>query len=83
MAKQIMRLGNKILAQSAQMGALNELYAAVAPGAQSGRFYGPSRLAESRGYPTEVQPIASARDEDTARRLWSLSEELTGVIWKL
>jgi len=61
MAKQIMRLGNKILAQSAQMGALNQLYAAVAPDAQSGGFYGPSRLAESRGYPTEVQPIASAR----------------------
>jgi NAD(P)-dependent dehydrogenase (short-subunit alcohol dehydrogenase family) len=82
MSRQIMRVGNRLFAQRVEMGALNQLYAAVDPGAQSGRFYGPNRFAENRGYPTEVQPIASAQNEDTARRLWALSEELTGVTWK-
>lgn len=83
LSRQIMRVGNRLIAQRVEMGALNQLYAAVDPGAQSGKFYGPDGFGENRGYPTEVQPIASARDEETARRLWKLSEELTGVTWKL
>jgi hypothetical protein len=75
-----MRVGNVLLAQSAKMGALPELYAAVAPEAESGSFYGP-RLAESRGYPKLVQPVGSARDEDVARRLWEYSEKATGVVY--
>jgi hypothetical protein len=81
--RQLLRLGNWLLAQSAEIGALPELYAAVDPDAQSGKFYGPHRMKEARGYPTEVQPIESARDEATARRLWTVSEELTGVTWVL
>ena len=83
LGKQMMRLGNLLLAQRVEMGALNQLYAAVDPSAQSGKFYGPNGFGENRGYPTEVQPIESAKNEDTARRLWTLSEELTGVTWKL
>lgn len=83
LAKQAMRLGNRLFAQSAEMGALNQLYAATAPEAQSGKFYGPDGFAENRGYPTEVQPIETAKNPETARRLWTLSEELTGVVWKI
>ncbi len=83
LARQVFRLGNRLLAQPVEMGALNQLYAAVGSDAQSGKFYGPDGLGENRGYPTEVQPVASAKNEETARRLWSLSEELTGVTWKL
>jgi NAD(P)-dependent dehydrogenase (short-subunit alcohol dehydrogenase family) len=83
MAKQLMRLGNRLFAQRVDMGALNQLYAAVDPQAQSGKFYGPDGFGENRGYPTEVQPIAAAKDAETARRLWTLSEELTGVTWKI
>ena len=82
-SKQFMRVGNLLMAQSVQMGALNELYAAVDPAAESGKFYGPHAFAENRGYPTEVQPVESAKSGETARRLWTLSEELTGVTWKL
>jgi NAD(P)-dependent dehydrogenase (short-subunit alcohol dehydrogenase family) len=81
--KQLMKVGNRVLAQSAEMGALDQLYAAVDPAAQSGRYYGPAGLGELRGYPTEVQPIGPAKDEETARRLWEVSEQLTGVTWKL
>jgi hypothetical protein len=61
------------------MGALCQLYAAVDPGAEGGSFYGPDGLGELRGHPTRVRPAPSATDTETARRLWDLSEELTGV----
>jgi NAD(P)-dependent dehydrogenase (short-subunit alcohol dehydrogenase family) len=83
MMRQLMKVGNRLFAQPAERGALNQLYAAVDPDAQSGKFYGPDGFGENRGYPTEVQPIASAKDEQTAKRLWAVSEELTGVVWKL
>jgi NAD(P)-dependent dehydrogenase (short-subunit alcohol dehydrogenase family) len=72
-------VGNRLFAQSADMGALPQLYAAIHPDAHSGQFFGPGGLGEMRGYPKVVQPVASATDEATARRLWALSEELTGV----
>ena len=81
--KQLMKITNPLVAQSAQMGALPELYAAVAPEAESGRFYGPDGFLELRGHPTEVQPVAAAGNEETARRLWEVSERLTGVTWNL
>lgn len=81
--RQLLKVANRLFAQRAEMGALNQLYAAVDPNAQSGKFYGPDGFMENRGYPTEVQPIKSAKSEETAKRLWTLSEELTGVTWKL
>src|SRR6202167_2936020 len=83
LGRQLMKVGNRLVAQSAGMGALPQLYAAVDPGAQSGLFYGPSGFLELRGYPVEVQPVAAAKNEETARHLWEVSEQLTGVTWKL
>jgi NAD(P)-dependent dehydrogenase (short-subunit alcohol dehydrogenase family) len=83
LSRQMMRLGNRFLAQRAEMGALNQLYAATNPEAQSGKFYGPDGFGENRGYPTQVQPAEAAKSIETARRLWALSEELTGVVWKI
>jgi NAD(P)-dependent dehydrogenase (short-subunit alcohol dehydrogenase family) len=83
LAKQLMKVSNRLIAQSAETGALPEIYAAVDPAARSGRFYGPGGFAELRGYPAEVQPVAAARNEETARRLWEISEQLTGVTWNL
>ena len=77
----VMQIGNRLIAQSAAMGALDELYAAVAPAAESGKVYGPDGFREMRGYPVEVQPDHAATNEETARRLWDLSEKLTGVTW--
>jgi hypothetical protein len=67
-----------LIAQSAVMGALPTLYAATEPGLEGGTFVGPDGLAEQRGHPEPVTPSAAARDEDVARRLWEVSEELTG-----
>jgi NAD(P)-dependent dehydrogenase (short-subunit alcohol dehydrogenase family) len=78
----IERLGsvvlNRVYAQSAERGALPTLFAATAaiPG---GSFVGPDGFQEMRGEPKVVRPTRAARDPETARRLWDVSEELTGV----
>ena len=68
-----------MIAQSAEMGALPTLYAATKPDVEGGTFVGPDGIGEQRGHPEPVQPSGAARDEDVARRLWEVSEELTGV----
>ena len=82
-AKLAMRIGNKVVAQSAERGALPQLLAATSPDVSGGRFYGPSGFQEFRGDPTEVQAVPEARDPGTARRLWAVSEQLTGVTYPL
>lgn len=69
-------------AQSAAMGALPQLYAAAAPEAEGGDCYAPSGFFQLRGYPKKVISSKRARDEQLARRLWLVSEELTGVEYR-
>ncbi|MFJ1865462.1 oxidoreductase [Streptomyces sp. NPDC088097] len=76
--KAVLKVTNRYVAQPVETGALNQLYAAVEPGVEGGSFIGPDGRAESKGHPTLVHPAASATPE-LARRLWALSEELTGV----
>ncbi len=73
-----LRLGNLFVAQDSQAGALSILYAAVRdlPG---GSFVGPSGRFEMRGAPTLVGRSAAASDPASAKRLWTVSEELTGA----
>ncbi len=77
--KAVLAVGNKLLAQSQADGALPQLYAATAPSVESGEFIGPDGFREARGKPKVVNPVRRALDEDTGRRLWEVSEELTGV----
>jgi NAD(P)-dependent dehydrogenase (short-subunit alcohol dehydrogenase family) len=70
---------NRFLAQNDEMGALPVLYAATAPGLEGGTYIGPDGAGEMRGYPRPVSPSRTARNEEQARRLWEVSEELTGV----
>jgi NAD(P)-dependent dehydrogenase (short-subunit alcohol dehydrogenase family) len=74
--------GNRLIAQDENGGALPTLYAAVAdiPG---NSFAGPGGLLEQRGAPRLVQRSKAAKDTDVARRLWDISEELTGVRFPL
>jgi NAD(P)-dependent dehydrogenase (short-subunit alcohol dehydrogenase family) len=65
--------------QSPAMGALPTLRAATDPAVQGGQYYGPDGFAEQRGHPKVVQSSAQSHDEDLQRRLWTVSEELTGV----
>ncbi|MEU9112591.1 oxidoreductase [Streptomyces sp. NPDC048483] len=77
------RIGNPLFAQAPASGALPQLYAATAPDVESGQFIGPDGLAELRGGPTQVQLSPAAADAETGRRLWELSERLTGVRFAL
>jgi NAD(P)-dependent dehydrogenase (short-subunit alcohol dehydrogenase family) len=77
-----MVVSNKLFAQSDEMGALPTLYAATqdVPG---GAYVGPDGFQEQRGHPTLVGRSKAASDPESARRLWTLSEELTGVSFPL
>jgi hypothetical protein len=61
------------------MGALPQIYAAVAPGVQGGEYFGPDRFFGQRGYPTRVRAPKAAYDTAIAARLWEVSEQLTAV----
>jgi NAD(P)-dependent dehydrogenase (short-subunit alcohol dehydrogenase family) len=78
----LMAIGNKVIAQSDEMGALPTLYAATQdiPGDS---YVGPDGFQEQRGHPKLVGRSDAARDMETARRLWERSEELTGVSFPL
>jgi NAD(P)-dependent dehydrogenase (short-subunit alcohol dehydrogenase family) len=79
----VLRFGNRFFAQDMAMGALSQLYAATSPLAESGQFIGPDGRGELKGYPSIVQPIVAARARETAKRLWHISEELTGIHFEL
>jgi NAD(P)-dependent dehydrogenase (short-subunit alcohol dehydrogenase family) len=66
-------------AQPVEMGVLPQLYAATAEGVQGGEYYGPGSLIEFSGYPRRVRSSRRSQDPVTARRLWEVSQELTGV----
>ena len=73
------QLANRLFAQPQAMGALPTLYAATAPDVVGGAYYGPSGLLELGGTPERVPSNARSHDEHDARRLWTVSEELTGA----
>ncbi|MFD1588010.1 oxidoreductase [Halorientalis brevis] len=79
----LMKAANALLAQDAEQGALPMLYAATASDIASGEYVGPSGFMNMRGSPAPDTASREARDRDRARRLWTRSEELTGVSFGL
>ncbi|MFX1252918.1 MAG: oxidoreductase [Promethearchaeota archaeon] len=75
----IIRMLNPFIGQKPKMGALPTLYAATALGVQGGAYYGPGGWLGLRGYPTKVRSSDRSYDTTVASKLWTLSEELTGV----
>jgi NAD(P)-dependent dehydrogenase (short-subunit alcohol dehydrogenase family) len=75
-------VGNRLLAQDENGGAQPTLYAALAeiPGDS---FAGPGGFMEQRGAPKLVGRSSAAKDTEVARRLWDVSEKLTGVRFPL
>jgi NAD(P)-dependent dehydrogenase (short-subunit alcohol dehydrogenase family) len=69
------------LFQEADMGALPTLRAATDPGVLGGQYYGPDGFGQQRGYPKIVGSSDKSHDVDLQRRLWTVSEELTGVVY--
>jgi NAD(P)-dependent dehydrogenase (short-subunit alcohol dehydrogenase family) len=75
------RLSDKVFSQSDAMGALPQLYAATMPDVPANSYYGPDGFMEQRGHPKPVGRTKKASDPEAAKRLWKLSEELTGVTY--
>ena len=69
------------LFQDAAMGALPSLRAASDQAVLGGQYYGPGGFAQTRGYPKVVGSSRKSHDVDRQRRLWAVSEELTGVTY--
>jgi NAD(P)-dependent dehydrogenase (short-subunit alcohol dehydrogenase family) len=69
------------LMQDADLGALPTLRAATDPGVLGGQYFGPDGFQEIRGYPKVVASSAQSHDVELQRRLWAVSEELTGVVY--
>ena len=68
-----------IFGHSPALGALPQIYAATSPAAQAGAYYGPTGFMEITGAPGVAQAKPQARDTAAAARLWTISEDLTGV----
>lgn len=79
-AERVARLGNRIVAQSAESGARPVLYAATAPGVRPDAFVGPS-FAMWRGAPARSWRAPWTLDDTRGERLWAASEALTGVTY--
>jgi NAD(P)-dependent dehydrogenase (short-subunit alcohol dehydrogenase family) len=78
-----MGLATRVFAQPARDGALPTLYAATAADVHGGDYFGPDGPGEMRGHhPKLVQFSAAAHDQAAASRLWTVSEELTGVTFE-
>jgi NAD(P)-dependent dehydrogenase (short-subunit alcohol dehydrogenase family) len=73
----------RLMSQSPAMGALPTLRAATDPAVQGGQYYGPDGIGESSGHPKVVKSSAQSHDQDIQGRLWTVSEELTGVSYPL
>jgi NAD(P)-dependent dehydrogenase (short-subunit alcohol dehydrogenase family) len=70
---------NKFFAMPQAQGALPTLRAAIDDEAKSGDYFGPDGWLEWRGYPVKVKPNNLAQDDNIAKKLWDVSEELTNV----
>jgi len=68
-----------LMLQSAAMGALPSLRAAVDPAAKGGDYFGPGGFGEFGGYPVLVQSNGASHHQADAKKLWELSENLTGI----
>ena len=67
------------LSQSAEQGALPQLYAATSPNVQGGQYIGPSGILETRGGPYRAVVADVVHDRQAARELWSLTRRLTAT----
>ncbi|HLN61670.1 MAG TPA: oxidoreductase [Symbiobacteriaceae bacterium] len=75
-----MNFAMKLVAQPAEMGALPTLYAATHPALKGGEYIGPDGAGNRKGYPTAATTdVAKLFDAAVAQRLWTVSQQLTGV----
>lgn len=72
-------VGARLIAMDVAQGALSQLHAATAPEISGGEYIGPDGPFEAWGYPGPAKIDPAALDVSVRERLWSESENLTGV----
>jgi NAD(P)-dependent dehydrogenase (short-subunit alcohol dehydrogenase family) len=77
----ILKIFSPILMQPDAAGALPTLYAATSPEARGGQYIGPAGFMEMKGAPVVVHPRPQGQDMAVAAKLWTASEQLTGVTY--
>lgn len=77
--ERVMKLGNRLLGQSGAMGALPLLYASVAPNIRGGDYTGPKDMFGLWGYPKIARSNGRSHDIQSAKKLWEISEQMTGI----
>jgi len=77
-----MKTANKVLAQSAEDGAMPTLYACTS-NLKGGEFIGPSGLMEMRGTPKKVEPDERANNKKLQQKLWTYSEKQLETKFKI
>jgi NAD(P)-dependent dehydrogenase (short-subunit alcohol dehydrogenase family) len=75
----VFRIAAPLVTQNAAGGALPSLRAATDPAVKGGQYFGPSGFAQSQGAPVIVGSSKKSHDTERQRKLWAVSEELTGV----
>lgn len=70
---------NKFFAMKQEQGVLPTLRAAIDEDAKNGDYFGPDGWQERKGYPVKVEPNILAKDETLGKKLWDVSEKLTGI----
>ncbi len=73
----------EMISQSLEKGVLPQLYAATGPNVEGGEFYAPDGFLQRAGYPKKTRSSGKSYDETLAQKLWAVSEELTGVVYKV
>ncbi|MCK4879019.1 MAG: SDR family NAD(P)-dependent oxidoreductase [Bacteroidales bacterium] len=76
-------LANRLMAQTAEMGALPLLYAATAIDVEQGAFYGPGGWLKMHGWPVLDSPSQKLVTGEVAGKLWDVSESLTGIEFRI
>lgn len=79
----VMAVLERVASHPAEIGALSILHAATEPNVSGSSYVEPERMLGLRGYPSLGRPTAAARNEADAKRLWQISEELTGTSFPL
>ena len=74
---------NNFFAMPIEQGTLPTLRAATDKNANSGNYFGPDGFREMRGYPVKVESNELSHDKEIAKKLWKVSEELTGTTFKV
>ncbi len=83
LAERFYAFTNRLVAQSARMGAMPSVFAAVGEPVGGGELFGPQGLGQIHGYPVRVESSRASHEEVAAQRLWTMSADATGETFSM